>query len=214
MLFPSHHSHMVCGCVLPCARRVLTWAHEAGNLLQVAAILAVCCWPIPIMLLLSAGTESDLPVRMPAMSGVDSGALKGSIPNSPAPSQPGSPFVDTTRLRMRHSLQPRGSVDGSGRMAVGVVGGATTADTTHQPDQSAGFLGGMHMRKGSGGSEGSGSFSSSISAAWGIAERLQQQPGYKKHRSRFVQAMHRLQEAVGMEPAGATVLPLADAHKR
>lgn len=174
---------------------VLTWAHEAGSLLNVAAILATVVWPIPIMLLLSAGTESDLPTRMP-VAAANGDAVKGSIPSSPlGASQPGSPFVDAAaRLRMR-GLHQRGSTD-----------------TAMHLDQA----GGLHSRKGSGGSlsnEGSGSFSSSMSAAWGFADRLQQQPSFKKHRSRFVQAMHKLQEFAGVQPAGA-VLPVADSHKR
>ena len=180
---------------------VLTWAHEAGSLLNVAAILATVVWPIPIMLLLSAGTDSDLPTRMPVS--VNGDAVKGSIPSSPmGASQPGSPFVDAARLRMR-PLHHRSSTD-----------------TAVMPDQASGWQGipipGMHSRKGSGGSisnEGSGSFSSSMSAAWGLADRLQQQPGFKKHRSRFVQAMHKLQQAAGMQPA-ASVLPVSDSHKR
>lgn len=183
---------------------VLSWAHQAGTLLSVAAVLATVVWPIPIMLLLSAGTESDLPIRMPVS--MPSDGVKGSIPSSPlAASQPGSPFIDATRLRMRHSLQQRSSTEAR-----------LPADTNHQPDQGSGYpgiplMGSMHSRKGSGGSN-DGSFSSSMSAAWGLAERLQQQPGFKKHRSRFVQAMHKLQGLAGMQPA--SVLPVADAHKR
>lgn len=181
---------------------VLMWAHEAGSLLNVAAILATVVWPIPIMLLLSAGTDSDLPTRMPVAANGD--AMKGSIPSSPmGASQPGSPFVDAARLRMR-ALHNRSSTD-----------------TAIMPDQASGLQGipipgSMHSRKGSGGSgsnEGSGSFSSSMSAAWGLADRLQQQPSFKKHRSRFVQAMHKLQHFAGMQPA-ASVLPVAESHKR
>jgi hypothetical protein len=93
-------------------------------------------------------------------------------------------------------------------------------DTAIIPDQVSGLQGipmpSMHSRKGSGGSlsnEGSGSFSSSMSAAWGLADRLQQQPSFKKHRSRFVQAMHKLQELAGVQSA-QSVLPVADSHKR
>jgi hypothetical protein len=180
---------------------VLTWAQDAGSLVNIAAILATVVWPIPIMLLLSAGTESDLPIRMPLSANGE--AVKGSIPNSPlASSQPGSPFVDTARLRMRHSsnLQPR-------------------TDTAHQPDQAPGvassipLLSSVHSRKGSGGSGSENSFSSSMSAAWVFADRLQQQPGFRKHRSRLVQAMHKLQELAGVQSPGA-VLPVADSHKR
>lgn len=179
---------------------VLSWGHEAGGLLSVAAVLATVVWPIPIMLLLSAGTESDLPTRMPVSMGSEGAAVKGSIPGSPA--QPGSPFVDAGRLRMRHSgLQPRGSMDSR-----------VPADTAHQSDQGALYLlGSRHSRQGSGGSN-DGSFSSSMSAAWGLAERLQQQQGFKKHRSRFVQAMHKLQEMAGVQ--SASVLPVSDAHKQ
>jgi hypothetical protein len=190
---------------------VLTWAHEASGLLDVAAILATVVWPIPIMLLLSAGTDSELPIRMP----FNGEGAKGSIPSSPrAASQPGSPYVDTTRLRMRQTMHQRSSTDPR----------VPAVDTLHQQDQAAAqqgapLLSSMHSRKGSGGSgslEGSSSLSSSFSAAWGLAERLQQQQGFKKHRSRFVQAMHRLQELAGMQPA-ASVLPVAvagDPHKR
>jgi hypothetical protein len=181
---------------------VLTWAHEAGSLLNVAAVLATVVWPIPIMLLLSAGTDSDLPTRMPVS--LNGEGVKGSIPSSPhGVSQPGSPFVDTARLRMRHSILQRNGTD-----------------TAIIPDQVSGLQGipmpSMHSRKGSGGSlsnEGSGSFSSSMSAAWGLADRLQQQPSFKKHRSRFVQAMHKLQELAGVQSA-QSVLPVADSHKR
>lgn len=184
---------------------VLTWAHEAGSLLNVAAVLATVVWPIPIMLLLSAGTDSDLPTRMPVS--LNGEAVKGSIPSSPlGVSQPGSPFVDTARLRMRHGLQQRSSNDTR-----------LPADTAHLPDQASTGLQGiplpsMHSRKGSGGSEGSGSFSSSMSAAWGLADRLQQQPGFKKHRSRFVQAMHKIAAVAGVQQQ--SVLPVADSHKR
>lgn len=186
---------------------VLAWAHEAGSLLSVAAILATVVWPIPIMLLLSAGTDSDLPTRMPpSLSGHEAAAFKGtSIPNSPLGlSQPSSPFVDTARLRMRHSLQHRSGSDAH----------RLSADTAFLPDQAQAVpLASMHSRKGSGGSEGSGSFSSSMSGAWGLADRIQQQPGFKKHRSRFVQAMHKLQQLAGVQPAGA-MLPVADSYKR
>lgn len=183
------------------------WLHLGpGPMWQITAVLAAVVWPVPTLLILSAGGESDLPVTM-GPGGHGDGRLSGSQPGTPSSStsqhQPGSPFMDTARRRSKHPLhQSYHSADTV--LPADVTGRISGSDVLHS----------MHLRRASASSSngGDGSGSGNFSSWLALEQRQQQQPSGKQRRSRVVRALDALHALVGRH--APALLPVSQVPSR
>lgn len=174
---------------------IYTWVHESG-MVPVLAVLATVVWPVPTVLILSAGTEPDLPISAQhsavlAAAAADSSSTPGSPIVGGSSSQPGSPFFDAARRQVRHTLHKRLHSGGAPLLP----DSAPEADQQRRSSLSGLLAHGLRS-KGSG--EGAGS-AGLVSSPWGAAAdtlhyQHQQQPPRKRHRSRVVKAMDDLMQ--------------------